>query len=424
MPRSEVINDWRLFAVELRASRAYLDALREASILEADETEKLKKALEQIEAERKTYALAGLDMFKVFDTRLLSLVGGSAAKLMAGRSQEERLLTALRLWLVEEMQNSGEKIADVQKALLSLAETQVAATMPAYANMRPAQPVSAAHWLLSFFWMLARDQDRIATCIGHTSISPLGSGFLAGSLYDLDRAKIAQAIQMTDVSQNSMDAVSDWDFALEYLFTATMTANHISRLAEDLILYSSNGVGFVALEGDPLALARMRSLASLVFGQQTGMMVTLKALPSAYNQDAPQNRNAIYMAADALIDLLEAAVTTLRTLSIQPDRMWEALDDSLFAHDLVDYLNIRGQVGSVAVVRRLQERAEKQRVQLADLPLSDFQAESPLFGEDVFALFDFTRSIGQHIATGGTAPAAVRAQIRQASTWLTDAGFQ
>ncbi len=424
MPRSETTNDWRLFGAELRISRAWLGALTEAGIYSTEDAGKLRKALDQIESERKAYTLAGLDMFKVFDTRLISLVGGSAAKIAAGRSVQERLLTALRFWLIEEMRGLSEKIATVQKALLTQAESHVAAIMPAYVNLRPAQPISAAHWLLSFFWMLARDQDRLAACIGRASTMPLGSGLVSGSALNFDRATVADELGMPEVSLNSLDAVSDWDFAAEFLFVGYMTATHLSRLAEDLTIYSSPVPGFIIFEGEATILAGMRGLASTLFGQLAGFMVTLKALPSAYNQDAPQNRQMLYTAADAMTDLLENTAQVLKGMTIEADRMWEAMDDpALFTADLVDYLITRGQTGAELIIKKLQAKAEQTGTPISEMSLSDLQAESKLFENDVFKLFDVQGSIARRALTGGTAPGAVRDQIRRATGWLMDAGL-
>lgn len=423
MPRSETTNDWRLFGAELRVSRAYLAALSETDLLSSDEAEKLKKALEQVESERKAYTLAGLDMFRVLDTRLLSLAGGSAAKLSVGRSPQERLLTALRLWLIDEMRVMGEKIASVQKALLQQAETHVAAIMPAYVNLRPAQPVSAAHWLLSFFWMLTRDQDRLAACVGRASTSPLGSGYLSGSALAIDRLGLARALELSEVSRNSLDAVSDWDFAAEFLFVANLVAIHLSRLAEDLAIFSSPSPGFLSFEGDVGMLSVMRGQTSQLFGQLSGFLATLKALPSVINQDVPQNRQMIYIGADGLTDLLDAAAQTLSAMTIQTDRMVDALDDSLFGADLIDYLTVRGQIGADLIVRRLQAKADQTNQPISEMNLSALQAESKFFGDDVFVIFDSQRSVARRMATGGTAPSAIREQLRRAGAWLIEAGF-
>lgn len=424
MPRSETINDWRLFGAELRISRAYLGALVETGVYSAEDAAKLRKALDQIESERKAYTLAGLDMFKVFDTRLISLVGGSAAKIAAGRSTQERLLTALRIWLIDEMRTFVDKIAIVQKALLTQAESHLAAIMPAYINLRPAQPISAAHWLLSFFWMLTRDQDRLAACIGRASTLPLGSGLLSGSSLNFDRSVVAEELGLPEVSLNSLDAVSDWDFAGEFLFVGYMTATHLSRLAEDLTIYSSPTPGFLTFDAEATVLAGIRGLASTLFGQLAGFMVTLKALPSAYNQDAPQNRQMLYTATDALTDLLENTAQVLKGMTIQADRMWEAVDDpALYVAELVDYLTQRGQTGAELIVKRLQQKADQTGTTLADMSLSDLQAESKLIDEDVFKVFDVQRSVAQRTLMGGTAPGAVREQIRRATGWLMDAGL-
>jgi argininosuccinate lyase len=433
--------DHRLFAAEIRASTAYAEALVEAGVLTNDERETLVKALEQIasdhDKDRKAFDLDNGSLFDVIDTRLNAIAGSASGKL--NRSGNERMATALRLWLLDEMQSIGESVAGVQRALVQQAEGHVATLMPGYTHLQPAQVVSCSHWLLSYFWMLTRDQERLTSALGRTSVSPLGSGALAGTRFRLDRKALAASVGFGDVTQNSMDAVSDMDFAAEFLFIAAMIGVHLSRLAEDLILYSNPALGFVTIDDaytsgsatlphkrNPHGVELSRGKAGRLLGDLLGFLSTLKALPSTYNQDTQENRQTLFEAVNILNDMLTIMEGVVRTLTIHPDRMWDALDEKILAGDLADYLVERG-VGFRAaceIVDKLINKAEKMNMPLSELDLDDYKAESPAFDADVFAVFDYARSAAQRAALGGTAPAAIRSQIRQALNWLVNAGLE
>ncbi len=419
------LSDWRFFDAELRANFAYADALVGAGLLSVAERDQIKLALNQIEQEHAAGTLTGDNPFRAIEVRLQAIVGSSAAaKLQAGRSHTEQIITALRLWLLEQMEPLSEQIADVQRALLHQAEGHVGALMPGYVHFQPVQVVSFSHWLLSYFWMLARDQERLVNTVGRTSISPLGSGLLAGSPYRIDRNALAQAMAFTEVTQNSMDAVSDWDFAAEFLFVASLIATHLSRLAEELLLFSSPVLGFIsfeeALDVQLAALIDARGAAGWSFGQVAGYMGTL----NTYN--GAEQRQTLLKAVDSLARLLPELARTIETLTVNADRMWDAIDDNTLQGDLIDYLAAHGvpSVEAQAITRRVLQRAEQANLPLSELELADLQAESSVFDQEVYALLDFSRSAGQRTATGGTAASAVRVQIRQANVWLVDAGFE
>jgi argininosuccinate lyase len=432
--------DWRLFNAELKASTAYAGALVEPGILTEAERDSVIAALDQIAAEyaRGAFKPEGGDLFAAIEARLIQIAGQVAGKLNAGRSRNEQAMTTLRVWLLDEMDAIGEQVAAIQRDLLHQAEGHVGTLMPGYTHFQPAQVVSCAHWLLSYFWMLTRDQDRLTAAIGLASICPLGSGSLAGTPYRIDRRALATALGFGGVTQNSMDAVGDLDFAAEFLFIASLIGIHLSRLAEDLILYSNPALGFVTVDAqysagsalvphkrNPDAVELSRGKAGRLLGNLMGFMSTLKGLPSTYNQDTQENRQTLFEAVDTLNAMLSIMEGVVNTLTLHPDRMLDALDERILVSDLADYLVARGVSYTEAfrVVDRLINKADQTNKPVSELSLNDFQAESRAFDADVYAIFDFTRSAAQRVAIGGTAPSAIRAQIRQAMDWLVEAGL-
>ena len=424
-------SDWSLLEAELRVSLAYADALHDADGLSDAEHTRVINALNQVNADRQAGQMlepaTGSDVFDAVDRALDSQIGPLAGKLQAGRSRPERRLTAIRLWLIDQVEALAESMAALQRVQLNQAEGSVGALMPGYIHYRPAQVIAAGHWLLAYFWMLARDQERLTDCIGRTSQSPLGSGLLAGTPYRIDRHLLAQAAGFTEPTPNSLDAITDWDFALEFMHDATLIGVHLSRLAEDLLLFSSPALGFVGFDATAInALVRARGACSALGGGFVASVITLKALSPGYNQDASDICRALYTAVGSLADLLPGMTGIVEALTLHADRMWDALDEGILLSDLVDYLAARGVAYAEAqqAVANVAERAEQSGVLLSEVALPDFQAESSAFDADVYATLDFSRSVAQRAAHGGTAPAAVRAQIRQANTWLIDAGLE
>lgn len=424
-------SDWSLLDAELRASSAYADALHDADGLNDDEHRQIAAALQEIDTARRAGQLTvpsdGADVFDTVDQQLADRIGVLTGKLQAGRSRPERRLTAIRLWLIEQIEAITESTAALQRVLLNQSEGSVGALMPGYVHYRPAQVLAAGHWLLAYFWMLARDQERLTDCVGRLSQSPLGSGLLAGTPYRIDRTALAQAAGFSEPTPNSLDAITDWDFALEFMHAATLIGIHLSRLAEELLWFSSPALGFVSFDATAInALVRARgSCSALASGFMAGV-ITLKALAPGYNQDASDICRALYTAVGTLADLLPGMSGIVESLTLHADRMWDALDESILLSDLVDYLAARGvgYVEAQQAVARVAERAEEASVPLSEIALSDFQAESSAFDADVYATLDFSHSVAQRAALGGTAPAAIRAQIRQANTWLVDAGLE
>jgi argininosuccinate lyase len=358
-------------------------------------------------------------------------VGG---KLHTGRSRNDQVATDFRLWVMDAAVEIDGLLNGLQTALVTQAEIHLNSVMPGYTHLQPAQPITLAHWLMSFFWMLARDRERLMDARRRMSVSPLGSGALAGTPFPIDRVALARDLGFDMCSQNSLDAVSDRDFVAETLFTLALMGTHLSRLAEDIVLYSNPLFGYITLHDrystgsslmpqkrnpDPMELARGK--AGRLIGDLTGLLVTLKGLPSTYNKDLQEDKEALFDAVDTVKLLLPVVTAIITTLQVNPGKLRAALEEEMLATDLADYLVRRGLPFRQAhyVVGEAVRLAVAEKVGLSQLSLSQLRTLSDLFVEDVTTVFDFDRSVAQRKATGGTAPEAVAEQIAAAKNRLT-----
>jgi argininosuccinate lyase len=286
---------------------------------------------------------------------------------------------------------------------------------------------------MSFFWKFQRDHERLAEVERRTMVMPLGAGGIAGNPFAIDRQALAADLGFEAVSENSVDAVSDRDYVVEFLAWAALLQVHLSGLAEDIILWASQEFGFVELDDaystgsslmpqkkNPDSLELMRGKSGRMVGHLMGMLAVLKGLPSGYNKDLQEDKEAVFDAIDSLALELPIAAGAIRTLKVNEERMAGALDDAMLATDLADYLVRKGVPfrQSHRLVGRIVQRAEALGEPLKHLDLSEYQAIHPIFAEDVYTVFDFRRSVEARDIEGGTAPAAVRAQIEQASALL------
>ena len=429
--------DWRMAEVDIRGSLAWAKALAQAGTLSAEEASQICTGLEEVLAEVQsgTFVIepADEDVHTAVERRLTERIGPVGGKLHTGRSRNDQVATDFRLWLMEEIDHLDGLLRGVQSALLERAETDLGILMPGYTHLQRAQPILLSHWWLAHFWPLARDRERLAQVRARTAVLPLGSGALAGTPFPVDRARLAEELGFASISPNSLDAVSDRDFAAEFLFIAALVGVHLSRLSEMLILFSSAEFGFVELSDtyatgsslmpqkkNPDTLELTRGKAGALIGRLTGLLATLKGLPSAYDKDLQEDKLPVFEAADTLNLMLPVMSGLLRTLKVRPENMRQALDPALLATDLADYLVQRGVPFREAhgligqVVRRAQERG----VALDQLSLADLQSISPVFAADVNQVFDFQASANRRSVPGGTARGAVQVQIKQAEQAL------
>ena len=304
------------------------------------------------------------------------------------------------------------------------AEAEVDLLMPGYTHLQPAQPIRWGHWLLAHATALARDADRLSDCRRRTNVMPLGSGALAGHPFGIDRDALAKDLQFDGISANSLDAVSDRDFIVEFMFGGSLLGTHLSKLAEDLIIYSSSEFGYVKLSDayatgsslmpqkkNPDALELLRGKSGRLIGGMTGLLVTLKGLPSTYNKDLQEDKEPLFDAADTLRDLVPITTGVISTLEPRPERMRAALAPEMLATDLADYLVRRGvpfrethHVAGEAV-----QLAEERGCRLDDLKAADLKPLHEKFGDDVEDVWSFEASVESRASAGGTARESVLA---------------
>jgi len=431
--------DWRLWAADIQGSMAYARALERAGLLTADERDRLIQGLEAVaqefEAGEFEIVLSDEDIHTAVERRLGELVGQVAGKLHTGRSRNDQVATDLRLYLMGEIPALRQRLGELQEAIIARAEQHLEVIMPGYTHLQRAQPVLFSHWLLSTFWMLQRDRGRLDDLEKRVAVLPLGAGALAGHALGIDRHFLAAELGFQAVCENSMDAVSDRDFVAEFLFWAALLQTHLSRLAEDLILWSSAEFGFVELDDayatgsslmpqkkNPDSLELLRGKVGRMVGHLVALLTTLKGLPSTYNKDLQEDKEPLFDALDTLKLALPVAAGVVRTLKVNAQAMAAVLDDAMLATDLADYLVRRGVPfrQSHELVGRAVRRAEALGLPLHELPLVEFQAISKAFDADLYVVFDHRRSVEARDSYGGTATAAVRQQIERARAVLRE----
>ncbi|MGQ9567999.1 MAG: argininosuccinate lyase [Anaerolineae bacterium] len=425
--------DRRLWKADITGSIAYAHALAQAGVLSPEECRAVEEGLRTVyrEFEQGTFAFQATDedIHTAVERRLGELVGLLAGKLHTGRSRNDQVATDLRLWLREEVDRLAPLLLALQEAALVQAEAHLDCILPGYTHLQPAQPLRFSHWMLAHFWAWQRDRERLAQVRARVDQCPLGAGALAGSSWGVDRTALAQELGFAGVIPNSLDAVHDRDFVAEFLFWGALVGVHLSRLAEDLILWASPGFGFIRLheayttgsslmpqKRNPDSLELLRGKAGRLVGNLTGFLVALKGLPAGYNRDLQEDKEPLFDTVDTLQVALPVAAGVVRTLEPQPERMRAALSDDLLATDLAEYLVRKGVPfrQSHHLVGRLVARAEDLGVLLGEVPLEEMQAISPLFGEDVREVFRFEASVEARRSEGGTAREAVLRQLEAA----------
>jgi argininosuccinate lyase len=429
--------DKRLWKADLEGSKAYAIALARAGIISDEEMEEMGTGLDVVGEEwaAGTFVLqpSDEDIHTANERRLTEIIGPVGGKLHTGRSRNDQVATDVRLWLRGEIAVLRDYLAQLISGTIERAEAEIDLLMPGYTHLQPAQPIRWSHWLLSYAWMWQRDVQRLDDLLKRVNLLPLGSGALAGHPFSIDREALAADLGFAGVTPNSLDSVSDRDFIAEFLFWASLTMVHLSRLGEDLIIYSSREFGFVTLadaystgsslmpqKKNPDALELLRGKTGRVTGDLTGLLMTLKGLPSTYNKDLQEDKEPLFDAVDTLAATLQIALGVISTLTPNAERMRAALASEMLATDLAEYLVRKGvpfrethHIAGAAVAL-----AEKRGIELSALTVSDLQALHPAFEDDVIKVWDFEQSVEQRDATGGTSRRAVLAQIEQLRAWL------
>ncbi|HEY4137994.1 MAG TPA: argininosuccinate lyase [Casimicrobiaceae bacterium] len=427
--------DRRLGEVDIAASRAHARMLAETTVISADDLRAIESGLAQIqhEIERGEFVFTREleDIHFNIERRLIALVGDAGKRLHTARSRNDQVATDLRLWLRGAVDALSAELIALRRALLDLADAHADTIMPGYTHLQVAQPVTFGHHLLAYDAMLSRDVERFADCRRRINRSPLGSAALAGTSYPIERERVAKELGFEGLCENSIDAVSDRDFAIEFTAGAAQVMVHLSRFAEELVLWSNPRFGFVSLSDrfstgssimpqkkNPDVPELVRGKSARVIGHVVALLTLMKAQPLAYNKDNQEDKEPLFDTVDTLADVLAIFTDLISTgLSVHPERMRAAAREGFAtATDLADYLVRKGMPFRDAheAVANAVRHAERSECDLADLPLDVLERYAPLIDAGVFSVLTLEGSVASRDHVGGTAPARVRAAIAKA----------
>lgn len=424
--------DFRLWPFDVRLSQAWAEALGAARVIPVEESKALVAGLDAVAkrlAAGVTPAQSDEDIHTLIDRLLHEEVGDPASRLHTGRSRNDQVATATRLWTMDACGLLDAALRELQVVIVRRAGELGDAIMPAYTHLQRAQPVLAAHWLLSHFWPLDRDRRRLAAAAESASTLPLGSGAVAGSAFPVSRSLLQERLGFNAISQNSIDAVADRDFVAETLFAVTLLVTHLSRLAEDLILFGTSEFGFLRFgdsfstgssmmpqKRNPDVFEIARGAPARMLGNLTSVVATLKGLPSGYNKDLQDDKRPLFDAIDMTMLVVPAVAGALDEVRFETERMRAAVTGGLLATDLADYLVDRGVSfrDAHAAVGRLVREAESSGIELDKLPVASFAASHPKFAADVVDALKPEESLARRNLPGGTGPDSVREQLSAA----------
>lgn len=426
--------DKRLYREDLEVNAAHAKMLGHTGIIKEDESAAIVDGLKEIKKEMDSgkfvFVPSDEDIHTAIERALIEKIGPVGGKLRTGRSRNDVAVTGLRLYLKRESDDIVKLIKDLQKTLTDRAETDGKALMPGYTHLQKAQPILLGHHLMAYFFMLQRDAERFIDCRNRADALALGSGALAGTVFPIDRDFVAKQLGFSKVMENSLDGVSDRDFALEYIAAAAILMTHLSRLAEELILWSTREFGFAELDEsystgssimpqkkNPDAAELVRAKTGRVFGHLTGLLTVMKGLPLAYNKDLQEDKEGVFDTADTIKMSLKVMAGVMATVKYNPARMAKAADDDFItATDLADYLAAKGVPFKDAhtIVGNIVKQCIRKHKQLTDLSLDEFKDFSSLFDRDVVDVIRVKRSVERRNSAGGTSPEQLAAQIKTA----------
>jgi argininosuccinate lyase len=429
--------DVRLWREDIEGSRAWVRAIERAGVLTSAEADALDAGLQAVQARLEAGAAAGAtdeDIHTLVERLLYEEMGDVAGKLHTGRSRNDQVATDTRLWGMRAVERLTGEVAALQRGLADRARAGLDLLMPSYTHLRRAQPVRVAHWLLAHFWAVDRDRRRLQDALDRVAALPLGAGAIAGSGFPVDRALLRDRLGFRSITQNSIDTVGDRDWICELLFVAAMLGVHLSRLAEDLIVFSTEEFGFVDLpeayttgsslmpqKRNPDGLELARGMAGSLIGDLTAAMAMVKSLPSGYNKDLQEDKRLLFHAVDALLVLLPATRETVAGLRFRAERLAAAVaDEALVATDLADELVRRGVPfrEAHAAVGRLLRAADAAGVPPGRLPEAEWARAHPAFLDGGVPVMSAERSVETRSVEGGTARSAVLAQLEAADRAL------
>lgn len=435
---SSINVDQRLFAYDIQGSIAHCKTLAKASILTEDEANRIIRGLEKIKAEIDRGAFEYRDDLEDIHThiesRLAEIIGQTARKLHTARSRNDQVALDIRLYLRDSVAFLIELLTELQNVLVSLAKVHLKTVLPGYTHLQRAQPILLAHHLMAYYEMFSRDAERLQDGLVRINVMPLGSAALAGTPHRIDRNFTAELLGFESVSANSVDSVSDRDFIIEFLSAASICMMHLSRLSEELIIWSSAEFGFIELpdsfatgssimpqKKNPDVAELVRGKTGRVFGSLMAMLAMMKSLPLSYNRDMQEDKTPLFDAADILTACLQIYIQLLPTIKFNTANMQKAASRGyLNATDLADYLVTRGMPFREAhhCVGQIVNYALKNKKEIQELSLEQLQQFAPRIESDVFEHLEIQQMIDRRISIGGTATGAVKTAIRNAQRKL------
>ncbi len=430
--------DRRLYKYDIRGSLAHVAMLAKCGIIPKEDAGKITRGLKEIEQEieagKFSFDILDEDIHMGIERALIEKIGFLGGKLHTARSRNDQIALDIRMYLKEELLKIGNLILTLQKALLNLAKENTEVIMPGYTHLQRAQPVLFSHHIMAYFFMFGRDIDRLKSCYERTDAMPLGSAALAGTSFPIDREFVAKELGFSKITENSMDAVSDRDFLVEFLSSLSLLMIHLSSFCEELVLWSTSEFGFIQLDEafttgssimpqkrNPDVAELIRGKTGRTFGHLMGLLTTLKALPLTYNRDLQEDKEPLFDAVDTAKRSLEIFTPMVASMRINPERMGRAAEESFtVATDVADYLVRKGLPFREAhgVVGKIIAYCLDRNCVLSDLNLEDYRSFSPLFDQDVFEILEVKHSVDSKTSVGGTSVKGLKDQFIRAENLL------
>ncbi|XP_070572641.1 argininosuccinate lyase-like isoform X2 [Ptychodera flava] len=429
--------DKRMWKADIQGSQAYVKALEKVGLVTKDERQAIEEGLDKVAEEWNDGSFSiqagDEDIHTANERRLKELIGSAAGKLHTGRSRNDQVVTDMRLWMRDNLSVLGNYLKQLIQVIISRAKKEIDVLMPGYTHLQRAQPIRWSQWLLSYGTALQRDMQRLREIMTRICVCPLGCGALAGNPFNVDRESIAKELGFPGISANSLDGTSGRDFVAEFLFWSSMTMITLSKWAEDLIIYSTKEFAFVQLSDaystgsslmpqkkNPDSLELIRGKSGRVFGKCAGFLMTMKGLPSTYNKDLQEDKEAMFDAYDTLEGVLQVAVGVMSTLQVNKKAAHDALSPDMLATDLAYYLVRKGVPFREAhgLSGNAVHLAETKKCSMKDLTLEDLKKVSAAFDNDVASVWNYENSVEQYTSSGGTSRQSVLKQIEQLNKWL------
>ncbi|XP_011879210.1 PREDICTED: argininosuccinate lyase [Vollenhovia emeryi] len=439
---SSIDIDKRMYVEDIQGSIAYACALCKINLLTQKEMQMIKVAFKQIQDEwdNSNFIInhEDEDIHSANERRLAELIGDIGKKLHTGRSRNDQNVTDTKLWLRKSIDKLLLRVKKFVEILIIQAEQDIDILMPGYTHMQRAQPIKWSQWLLSYAWYMKQDLERLLEVRKRVNILPLGSGAIAGNPFSIDRQFLATELGFDEITQNSMHAVGDRDFVAEFLFWSSLSAVHLSRFCEDLIIYSTQEFNFVKFadkystgsslmpqKRNPDCMELIRGKTGTLLGKCTGFMTTLKGIPSTYNKDLQEDKEILFQTYDTLYQMFVVAEKALTTLKINTEECKKALTSDMLATDMAYYLVAKGIPfrESHHLVGKAVSLAESHGISISELTVSQLKTISEAFEDNVSRIWDFNSSVDQYQTTGGTSLKAVQQQINSLRSWLRDFPF-